>query len=129
MCGRLGRTRQETLRIQCLWLYLVMGVTLRREMGKKAPANWERIRNRDTSSATRQRQLNADEFTLKIGDILLHQVMPHLKAQRINFSKKQAALYLNNMEVPARRGGAWTTTQVTRVFERLEALIKTNSSS
>ena len=98
-------------------------------MSKKIPVNWNQIRNRDPSAATRKRQANADEFIMKMADIILHEVMPYLKDQRINFSKRQAVKYLNDHKIPARRGGKWTTTQVTRVFKRLAILKKKKSST
>jgi hypothetical protein len=93
-------------------------------MIKKAPANWNKIRNRDTNAATRKRQSNANDFSMEIADIILREVMPYLKCQRIDFSCKRAAKYLNDKGIPARRGGKWTTTQVSRVFERLKPRVK-----
>ena len=83
---------------------------------------WEEIRNRDTKAANSARANNADSFARQIGEILYSQIIPEIASEGEEISRKKIALYLNRANIPTRRGGVWTTTQVSRIFERLEVL-------
>jgi hypothetical protein len=84
--------------------------------------DWEQIRNQDTGAANRKRTLHADVFAREIAELLHNRVIPAISNEGEEISRKKMAGYLKAMDSPTRRGGEWTTTQVSRIFQRLQKL-------
>ena len=100
----------------------IKGGYISQEMRNNLLVNWEEIRNRDIRAANSTRMKNADAFARHIGEVLYSEIIPKIASEGEEISRKKIAIYLNKASVPTRRGGIWTTTQVSRIFQRLEAL-------